>query len=470
MNILAKKKKIYFIGIGGIGMSGIAEILHEMKFSISGSDLNENHNTKRLSGVGIKINLGHFKENIKNKDIIVYSSAIKMNNPEIVEAEKLNIPILPRAKILAEILFLKSSITVSGSHGKTTTTSLIACILEEAKFDPTVINGGIINTYNTNAKLGHGNWIVAEADESDGSFKLLPSTICLINNIDPEHLDYYKTFKNLKSAFVKYASKVPFYGFISMCIDHKSVRDLKKSFKNKKVITYGISKNANFSLRSRKIIEQNGFFYNKFDVVINGNDQIKDVLIPILGNHNLQNTLGAISVTRSIGIKKNIIKKALKNFKGVKRRFTLVGQVDGIKIFDDYAHHPEEIKATLSALKEISKKKIVVVYEPHRFSRLKSLFTDFQNCFGNSTYLFILPVFSAGEKTNKFFDSEKLVKQLRIKKKHTFYVSNNNDLFLELSQLLKPNDNLIFLGAGPITKIANSFPTYFKNKKNEVFD
>ncbi|MBH43454.1 MAG: UDP-N-acetylmuramate--L-alanine ligase [Rickettsiales bacterium] len=469
MRILTKKRNIYFIGIGGIGMSGIAEILHEMKFLISGSDLNENNNTIRLKKLGIKINFGHFKENIKDKDIIVYSSAIKMSNPEIVEAENLNIPILPRAKILAEILFLRSSITVSGSHGKTTTTSLIACILEEAKLDPTVINGGIINTYETNAKLGHGDWIVAEADESDGSFKLLRSTICLINNIDPEHLDYYKTFKNLKEAFINYASKVPFYGFISMCIDHKVVRELKKSLKNKKIITYGFSKNANFSLKNKKIIERNGFFYNQFDVIINANDRIKNVLIPILGNHNLQNTLGAISVTRSIGIKKNIIKNALKKFKGVKRRFTLVDEVNGIKIFDDYAHHPKEIEATLSALKEISKNKIVVVYEPHRFSRLKSLFADFQNCFGNSTYLFILPVFSAGEKVNKIFDSAKLVNQLKIKKKNTFYISNNEDLFIELCKLLKPNDNLIFLGAGPITKIANSFPTYFKKKKNEVF-
>ncbi len=467
MKILAKKRNIHFIGIGGIGMSGIAEILHDMKFSVSGSDINENNNTIRLKKLGVKINLGHFKKNVIDKDIIVYSSAIKMNNSEIIEAERQNIPILPRAKILAEILFLKSSITVSGSHGKTTTTSLIACILEEAKFDPTVINGGIINTYKTNAKLGFGDWIIAEADESDGSFRFLPSTICLINNIDPEHLDYYKTFKNLKEAFVKYASKVPFYGFISMCIDHEVVRDLKKSFKNKKVITYGLSKEANFSLKNRKIIEQDGFFYNKFDVVINSNDLIRNVFIPILGNHNLQNTLGAISVTRSIGIKKNIIKKALKKFRGVKRRFTLVDEVNDIKIFDDYAHHPKEIIATLSALKEISKKNIIVVFEPHRFSRLKSLFVDFQNCFRNSNHLFILPVFSAGEKINKIFNSEKLVAQLKLKKKNTSYVSNNKDLFLKLCKLLRPNDNLIFLGAGPITKIAYSFPEFLK-KKNEL--
>jgi len=468
MKILAKKRNIYFIGIGGIGMSGIAEILHEMKFSVSGSDINENNNIRRLKKLGVKINIGHLKENVIDKDIVVYSSAITMINPEIVEAEKRNIPVLPRAKILAEILFLKSSITVSGSHGKTTTTSLIACILEEAKFDPTVINGGIINNYGTNAKLGRGDWIVAEADESDGSFKFLPSTICLINNIDPEHLDYYKTFKNLKEAFVKYANKIPFYGFIAMCIDHKVVRDLKKSFKNKKIITYGLSKNADFSAENRKIIEKDGFFYNKFDVVINSNDRIKNVFIPILGTHNLQNTLGAISITRSIGIEKNIIKKALKKFKGVKRRFTLVDEVDGIKIFDDYAHHPKEIIATLSALKEISKKNIYVVFEPHRFSRLRALFTDFQNCFENSNYLFILPVFSAGEKVNKTFNSKKLAAQLKIKNKNTFHVSNDQNLFLELVQLLKPEDNVIFLGAGQITRIANSFPDYFKKKKNEV--
>lgn len=464
---LLDKKKFYFIGIGGIGMSGIAEILHEMKFKVSGSDISQNNNTVRLKKMGININFGHESNDIKNFDLVVISSAIKEKNAELQKAIKLKIPVLPRAKMLAEILRLKSSITIAGSHGKTTTTSIVSCILEGANFDPTVINGGIINNYNTNAKLGKGQWIIAEADESDGSFTYLPSTICLINNIDPEHLDFYGTFEKLKKAFLEYANNVPFYGFISICSDHRNLKFLIKKLTNKKVVTFGLGKGSAVSAKNIKIIEKNEIFYTQFDLVINirKSEEVNKLMIPILGNHNLRNTLGAISICLNLGVTKNQIKNALKNFKGVKRRFTLIEKINNIKIFDDYAHHPKEISATLLALRKISKKKIFAVYEPHRYSRLRDLFSDFSNCFKMVDTLFILPVFAAGEDRIKGFDSKSLVSQIRERsKKEVHLVKSERLLFADIKRKVKPNDNIIFLGAGPITKLANSFPSFMKSE------
>ena len=465
MKLLSKTKNIYFIGIGGIGMSGIAEILNEMNFSITGSDISENQNTNRLKKLGIKIYIGQKKENINNVDMVVVSSAIKQNNPEFIKAKSLAIPILPRAKMLSEILHLKSSITIAGSHGKTTTTSLVASLFEEAKLDPTVINGGIINTYKTNAKLGKGEWIIAEADESDGSFTYLPSTICLVNNIDPEHLDYYGSFKKLKTAFLNYVEKIPFYGFASLCIDHKDVREIMKSLKNKKIITYGFSKKANFSIKNNSIKELDGIFYNKFDVIVDFKKkyEIKDIFFPMLGKHNLQNALGAISIASNIGISDKNIKEGLKNFRGVKRRFTLVKKINSNKIFDDYAHHPREISATLLALKQITKGKVIAIYEPHRYSRLENLFDDFTNCFNDANFLLILPVFGAGEKKRKDFNSQKLVKFINNKMStNAFLIKDKSKLFKKISSFLEPHDNIVFLGAGPITKLANLFPEYLE--------
>lgn len=465
MKLLSKTKNIYFIGIGGIGMSGIAEILNEMNFSITGSDISENQNTDRLKKLGIKINIGHKKENIDDVDMVVVSSAIKQNNPEFIKAKSMDIPILPRAKMLSEILHLKSSITIAGSHGKTTTTSLVASLFEEAKLDPTVINGGIINTYKTNAKLGKGEWIIAEADESDGSFTYLPSTICLVNNIDPEHLDYYGSFKKLKTAFLNYVEKIPFYGFASLCIDHKEVREIMKSLKNKKIITYGLSKKANFSIKNNSIKELDGIFYNKFDVIVDFKKkyEIKDIFFPMLGKHNLQNALGAISIASNIGISDKNIKEGLKNFRGVKRRFTQVKKINSTKIFDDYAHHPKEISVTLLALKQITKGKVIAIYEPHRYSRLENLFDDFTNCFNDANFLFILPVFGAGEKKSKEFNSQKLVKFINNKMStNAFLIKDKSKLFKKIASFVKPNDNIIFLGAGPITKLANLFPEYLE--------
>ena len=470
MQILNKSKKIYFIGIGGIGMSGIAEILYSMGFNISGSDTQENNNISRLKKLGIKVKIGHNKKNIIESDLVVYSSAIKKENVELKKAKSLNLPILKRAKILAEIMKLKSSITIAGSHGKTTTTSIIACLLEEGKLDPTVINGGIINKYGTNAKLGKGKWIVAEADESDGSFIFLPSTICLINNIDPEHLDFYKNFNKLKESFLLYARHVPFFGFISLCIDHKNVKSLVKSLADKTVVSYGFSNEANVHPINVKINEIKGIYYSQFDVRINFKKIriIKGVKIPILGDHNIRNTLGAISIGVNLGLKNQQIKSALKKFKGVKRRFTLVLKINKNKVFDDYAHHPKEIIATLETLKKITPGKIIAIHEPHRYSRLKELYNEFTSSFDDSHILFILPVYPAGEKKLINYTSQKLVSSIRKNNKEAFYSESNKKLFDKIYKFLKPDDNVIFLGAGPITKLAYEFGDYLKNKNNKI--
>ena len=470
MQTLNKSKKIYFIGIGGIGMSGIAEILYSMGFNISGSDIQENNNISRLKKLGIEVKIGHNKKNIIESDLVVYSSAIKKENVELKKAKSLNLPILTRAKMLAEIMKLKSSITIAGSHGKTTTTSIIACLLEEGKLDPTVINGGIINKYGTNAKLGKGKWIVAEADESDGSFIFLPSTICLINNIDPEHLDFYKNFNKLKDSFLLYARHVPFFGFISLCIDHKNVKSLLKSLADKTVVSYGFSNKANVHPINVKINEINGIYYSQFDVILNFKKirVIKSVKIPILGDHNIRNTLGAISIGVNLGLKNQQIKSALKKFKGVKRRFTLVLKNNKNKIFDDYAHHPKEIIATLETLKKITLGKIIAIHEPHRYSRLKELYNEFTSSFDDSHILFILPVYPAGEKKLINYTSQKLVSSIRKNNKEAFYSESNKKLFDKIYKFLKPDDNVIFLGAGPITKLAYDFGDYLKYKNNKI--
>ena len=464
-----KFKKIYFIGIGGIGMSGIAEILNNMNFQVEGSDLNENSNTKRLRNLGIRINISHCAHNIKKSevDLIVYSSAVKKNNIELCEGKKLQIPIISRAMMLGQILRLKSSVTIAGSHGKTTTTSLVSNLLEEAGMDPTVINGGIINNYKTNAKLGKGNWIIAEADESDGSFDCLPSTICLINNIDPEHLDYHKSFENLKNAFVSYASKIPFFGFIAACTDDSNVELILKKLRDKKILTYGFKKNANVSCNNIKIKKIKGNFFSNFDVSVNLNKQysIKNILFPMIGNHNILNALGAISIAIGIGIKKKYILSGLKKFNGVKRRFSILCKDKNFLVLDDYAHHPKEIYETLNALRLITKGRIIAIHEPHRFSRVKSLFEDFSKCFKNADLLYLLPVYPAGEKKIKGVSSDALKK--KIDNCDVLSLKDSRELFCSLKNNKKPNDSIIFLGAGPVTKIAHNFVEFLEKNGKE---
>ena len=462
-----KKKHIHFIGIGGIGMSGIAQVLHKKGFKVSGSDLSENIIIKKLKKK-MKIFGSHKAENINNADIVVYSSAIQKNNIELLTAKKQKISVFSRAMMLAQVMRLKSSITVAGSHGKTTTTSLIASIFETSGMDPTILSGGIINNLEINAKLGKGDWIVAEADESDGSFMYLPSTIGVINNIDLEHVDYYKNMKHLKESFIRYSENIPFFGFISLGIDCKNVREIKKKIYGKKITTYGLSQKCNYSATNVKIIEKNNSHLTSFDLIENfGKKKIlKNFISPLLGDHNVKNILASISVSRGVKIPYTNIKKALKKFSGVKRRFTVLHKSKDNLIIDDYAHHPIEIKETLKSLKEITNNQIISIFEPHRYSRISAMINDFIHCFKNSNQIFVLPVFSAGEKKINKIDSAFFYKKLKEKyiNKNIYLSEYNNFFFDRLKEKMIPGNNIIFLGAGLSSKAANKFKNYLKKK------
>ena len=462
-----KKKHIHFIGIGGIGMSGIAQVLHKKGFRVSGSDLSENIIIKKLKKK-MKIFGSHKAENVNNADIVVYSSAVKKNNIELLTAKKKKIPVFSRAMMLAQVMRLKSSITVAGSHGKTTTTSLISSIFETSGMDPTILSGGIINNLKINAKLGKGDWIVAEADESDGSFMYLPSTIGVINNIDLEHVDYYKNIKHLKESFIRYSENIPFYGFISLGIDCKNVREIKKKIYGKKITTYGLSQKCNYSATNVKIIKKNNSYLTSFDLIENfGTKKIlKNFISPLLGDHNVKNILASISVSRGVKISYSNIKKALKTFSGVKRRFTVLHKSKDNLIIDDYAHHPIEIKETLKSLKEITNNQIISIFEPHRYSRISAMIDDFIHCFKNSNQIFILPVFSAGEKKINKIDSAFFYKKLKEKyiNKNIYLSENDNFFFDRLKEKMTPGNNIIFLGAGLSSKTANKFKNYLKKK------
>ena len=465
-----EKKKIHFVGIGGIGMSAIAEILFKKKFIVTGSDINKNLITKRLSRNGIKVFYKHSSNNIIDSDIVVYSSAIKSSNIEIKTAKKKKIPLYSRAMMLAEVMRLKPSITVSGSHGKTTTTSLIASILLNSGCDPTIINGGIINNINANAKLGDGQWIVVEADESDGSFTMLPSTVGVINNIDFEHVDFYKNIKEVKNSFIKYAERIPFYGFLAINNDDNNIRSILNKIKQTKIFTYGLSKSSNFYAENIKTIKKENDFYTCFDIVSNfrKKNSTKNFLVPLIGNHNVLNSLCAYTVAKGLKISDFQIKKALREFKGVKRRFSIIHQNNKNMIIDDYAHHPREISVTLEALKSITTGKLITIFEPHRYSRIKNLISEFVKSFQCADMIFILPVYQAGEKVNKNINSVYLSKIFRNKYKNKIIdpVINQDSFFKNLNKIISNGDNIIFLGAGKSSKVANSFKENLK--KNEI--
>ena len=458
------KQKVHFIGIGGIGMSAIAKILFQKGFKISGSDQNENLIVRDLKKRGVKIFKYHSISNVDDVDIVVYSSAIKKNNVELKAAKKRNIPTFSRAMMLAEVMKLKPSITVAGSHGKTTTTSLIACILENAGLDPTVINGGIINSLGANAKLGDGKFIIAEADESDGSFTLLPSTIGIINNIDLEHLDFYKNIDEIKKVFIKYAKQIPFYGFLCICNDDKNSKSIIKYLKSKPVITFGTSESSDFKAQNIKILENS---ISSFDICVNLKLKkiIKNVKVPLIGKHNILNALCAFSVCYQLNIPISEISEGLRKFSGVKRRFSILNKNTKSLIIDDYAHHPNEIKTTLESLKKITNNKVVAIFEPHRYTRINGLLEEFLKSFSKADFIFILPIYSAGEKNIKKmtnFKLEKLFKKKFKKKKIIKAVENEDYLFNDLKHLYRNENNIIFLGAGISTNIAQRFSIYIK--------
>ncbi len=449
---------IHFIGIGGIGMSGIAEILCNLGYKISGSDINKSSNVNRLIEMGIKVHIGQRAENIKNVSIIVISSAIPEDNVELVAGALNKIPIVRRADMLAELMRFKKSISVGGSHGKTTTTSFISSLLEGAKLDPTVVNGGIIEAYGTNARLGKSDWMIVEADESDGTFIKLPSTYVVITNIDREHIDFYKTFDNLNRAFRNFVENIPFYGVAFVCIDSPDTENLCKDIKYRKLITYGFNRKSDLMISNVKV--KNYLTY--FDITINKSNLskkkfIKNIAIPIPGDHNIRNACASIAVALELDIKEKTIKDVLLNFRGVERRFSFVGSVNNIKIIDDYAHHPTEIKNTLKAARLLCNGKLIVVFQPHRYSRIIDLYDEFINSFFDADILFVTKIYSAGEKQITDINEKIIAKSIqKMGHKNVKCFKDEKFMEVELSEVSSSNDFIIFLGAGSISKKARS--------------
>ena len=461
---------IHFIGIGGIGMSGIAEILFQSGYHVQGSDLKQSNNTNRLEKLGIKVYIGQKKSNIIDAKIIVVSTAISEKNEEFIAAKKMFLPIVHRSEMLGELMRLKQSIAIAGTHGKTTTTSLIAKMIEDNGMDPTIINGGIISSLDSNARLGNGEWMVVEADESDGSFSKLNPTAAIITNIDLEHLDYHKNEDNLENAFYNFVSSIPFYGFVCLCIDNPRTQRLISKLENKKVITYGMSANAD--IRATNIYYKNNKM--NFSLNIKNNKEFKENVYKIefsmIGMHNIQNALATIATGIELKIPLTKIKNTLKNFTGVERRFQKVGNFKNTTIIDDYGHHPVEINSALSAARFLApESKIIAIFQPHRYSRLKDLFDDFCSCFNKADHVFLLDVYAAGEKSIKKFESINLEKGLAdYGHKNVLYIQNQNLLAKNLLKLIQPNDLIICLGAGSITKIANSLEEELKNEDKHI--
>ncbi len=452
---LERNNVIHFVGIGGIGMSGIAEILHSLGFTIQGSDLVRSSNVERIEKLGIKTFIGHNASNIIGADVVVYSSAITLDNIELKSAKELHIPCLTRAEMLSQIARFKQSIVIAGSHGKTTVTSLSATLLEMANLDPTVINGGIINSYGSNAKLGTGDWIVIESDESDGSFVQILPTIAIVTNIDKEHIYYYGSFKELKKAFKSFINNLPFYGTGIVCIDDNNIQEVIKETSDRRIITYGFSDEANIqAVNIRK--NRDG---SVFDIKCN-NELIKDIVIPLLGEHNIKNVLSTIALSHILKIDINITKSMLVNFTGVKRRFTKIGYINDILAIDDYAHHPTEIKSLILSAKQHKPGRVILIHQPHRFRRLNHLFAEFCDCLKLADISIILPVYKANDIGVAPLDSQDLYKALLNDNQDAYYSNNQKELEIILLDIinkkqLNNNDIIVFSGAGSISKMAH---------------
>jgi len=466
MKILEKniKNKIHLIGIGGIGMSGIAEVLFSQGYKIQGSDLLNNNNTKRLKKMGIKVFLGHSQKNLKNVNILVISSAIKKNNTELKFAKKNKIPVYKRSDMLAALMKYNESIAVSGSHGKTTTTSLISSVLESANFDPTTIIGGIVNQYKSTTRIGKSNWMVVEADESDGSLIDLFPKIAVLTNINKEHMDFYKNYSNLKKYFLNFTNNIPFDGVAIYCNDNTDLKKLLLESKKRNKISYGLNKDSDVRATNILINEKGSFFdINIKKTNLLKKETINKIRLNVLGRHNIQNSLAAVTVAKILNINTNKIKKAFQKFKGVKRRFTLICNFKGIKIIDDYAHHPEEIKATLELARDLKPKKIIVIFQPHRYSRFKNLYYDFKKVLKNCDRLYVANVYSAGEKKIKNISKEKFVFEMnKIKKNFAKSLNNINSLPEIILNEGNKGDIVIFIGAGDISKWVNDLPSKLK--------
>ncbi|HVH75245.1 MAG TPA: UDP-N-acetylmuramate--L-alanine ligase [Stellaceae bacterium] len=451
---------VHFVGIGGIGMSGIAEVLHSLGHKVQGSDLADGANQRRLAERGIPVAIGHAAENLGSAEVVVISSAVKPDNPEVVAARERRIPVVRRAEMLGELMRLKWSIAIAGTHGKTTTTSLIGALLEAAGLDPTVINGGIVNAYGTNTRLGGGDWMVVEADESDGTFTRLPATVAVVTNIDPEHLDFFGNFDALRQAFESFVSNIPFYGFAVLCIDHPVVQGMIPKLSDRRVLTYGFSPQADIRAADVRLGRDGA----RFDVVVadwmaDRGRVISGLHLPMFGLHNVQNSLAAVAVAEEMGLGEEAVRAALREFKGVKRRFTKTGEWNGVPIIDDYAHHPVEIAAVLKAARAIVEGRLVAVVQPHRYSRVANLFDGFCTAFNDADLVLVADIYAAGEAPMDGISRDAIVAGLRAHgHRDVRPLLDPQDLALILRDIVMAGDMIVFLGAGSITGWANRLP------------
>ena len=455
MNVASEIGTIHFVGIGGIGMSGIAAVMHILEYKVQGSDAAEGYRIEALRKLGIPVAIGHSPDNLGEAAVVVISTAVKRDNPEVELAYERRIPVVRRAEMLAELMRLKRTVAVAGTHGKTTTTSMVAALLDAGGIDPTVINGGIINAYGSNARLGSSDWMVVEADESDGSFLRLDGTIAVVTNIDPEHLDHYGSFDKAKDAYVEFVENVPFYGAAFLCVDHPEVQSIIPRLRDRRVVTYGFAALAD--IRGDNVVPFPGG--NRFDVAVRDRAgdirTITGVTMPMPGRHNVQNALAAIGVAVEMGIPDDVIARGFEQFGGVKRRFTKVGEVQGAIIIDDYGHHPVEIRAVLSAAREGAQGRVIALVQPHRFTRLRDLMDDFQGAFNDADIVLVAPVYAAGEEPIEGVDSEALVAGLKERgHRAARLVTSMEDACDALRDLAARGDMVICLGAGDITKWA----------------
>lgn len=463
-------ERIHLVGIGGIGMSGIAEILHHLGYRVQGSDLSDNYNVTRLKRLGINVIVGHQAENVSDVDVVVVSSAVNESNPEIQQARKLQIPVVKRAEMLAELMRLKWTISVGGSHGKTTTTSLVAMLLKQAACDPTVISGGILNSFGTNARLGKGDMMVVEADESDGSFQYLPSTMIVATNIDPEHMNYYGTLDKLKEAFVNFIEQIPFYGLGAVCGDDENVQSILPQLTNKRIVTYGFKESNNVQAKNVRLTSEGAYFDVEFHTPfkwssVNNHQEIKDLKLAMVGAHNVLNALAVVCIAQEMGIPDDVLRKTFEKFEGVKRRFTVTGVVNDVTFVDDYAHHPTEIRAVIKGAVSIKKGRLFVIVQPHRYTRLKDHFLEFVDVFNEERgvdKIFITPVYAAGETPIDGYNSETLVNEALEKGVSVEHIPSEEALKMTLLKTIQPNDMVIFMGAGNITQWAYDMPDLYK--------
>ncbi len=450
---------IHFVGIGGIGMSGIAEILHSQGYAVRGSDIADSANVKRLRALGIAVTIGHKAENVEGAQVVVVSSAVKPDNPEVRAARAGFIPVVRRSEMLGELMRLKWSIAIAGTHGKTTTTSLVAQMLETGGFDPTVINGGIINAYGTNARLGKGDWMVVESDESDGSFMKLPATVAIVTNIDPEHMDYWGDYERLQAGFDAFVSNIPFYGFAVLCIDHAAVQAMIARITDRRIVTYGFSPQAEVRAENLRLGSDGAAF--DVSIQIRGAEprRIRDFSTRMMGAHNVQNACAAIAVAHEMGIDEATMKKALAAFAGVKRRFTLTGESHGVRVIDDYGHHPVEIAAVLKAARGATRGAVIAVVQPHRYTRLKNLFEEFCTCFNDADAVIVADVYPAGEEPIEGANRDALVQGLVAHgHRRAIALDDPKNLAGLLAGMAKGGDLVVCLGAGSITTWANALP------------